>query len=42
MANQEKTLREYFAPSADHVPTGPEINTGNGKLEIKTGLITMV
>jgi hypothetical protein len=29
MANQEKTLRECFAPSADRVPTGLEINTGN-------------
>ena len=42
MANQEKTLREYSTPSADQVPTGPEINTGNGNFEIKTGLITMV
>ena len=44
MANTvvEKSLREYSAPSADQVPTGPEINTGNGNIEIKTGLITMV
>jgi hypothetical protein len=42
MANQEKNLREYSAPSTDQVPTGPEINTGNRNFEIKTGLITMV
>jgi hypothetical protein len=40
--NAEKTLCEYFAPSADQVPTGPEINTRNGNFEIRTGLITMV
>jgi hypothetical protein len=40
--NVEKTLREYSAPSADQVPRCPEINTGNGNFEIKTGLITMV
>jgi hypothetical protein len=28
--NVEKTLREYSAPSADQVPTGLEINIGNG------------
>ena len=44
MANAvvEKTLREYSTPSADQVPTGPVINTGNGNFEIKTSLITMV
>jgi hypothetical protein len=42
MANPEKTLREYSAPSVDQVPTGPEINSGNDNFEIKTGLITMV
>jgi hypothetical protein len=42
MANPKKTLREYSAPSSDQVPTGLEINTGNGNFEIKTGLITMV
>jgi hypothetical protein len=42
MANQEKNLREYSAPSTDQVPTGPEINTENRNFEIKTGLITMV
>jgi hypothetical protein len=42
MANSEKTLREYCAPSTDQVPTGPEINTGNGNFEIKTSLIMMV
>ena len=43
MANHaEKTLREYSAPSADQVPTGPVIKNRNGNFEIKTGLITMV
>jgi hypothetical protein len=40
--NVEKTLCEYSTPSANQVPTGLEINTGNGNFEIKTGLITMV
>jgi hypothetical protein len=40
--NVKKTLCEYSAPSADQVPTGPEINTGNVNYKIKTGLITMV
>jgi hypothetical protein len=37
MANQEKSLREYSAPSTNQVPTGPKINTGNGNFEIKIG-----
>jgi hypothetical protein len=40
--NVEKTLREYSAPSADEMPTDPEINTGNRNFEINNGLITMV
>ena len=31
-----------IAPSANQVPTGPEVNTGGENFEIKTGLITMV
>ena len=38
----QKTLRDYSAPSANQVPTGPEVNTGGENFEIKTGLITMV
>ena len=38
----QKTLRDYSAPSASQVPTGPEVNTGGENFEIKTGLITMV
>ena len=34
----KKTLCDYSAPSANHVPTGPEVNTRG----VKTGLITMV
>jgi hypothetical protein len=41
-AMAQKTLRYYSAPSANQVPTGPEVNTGGENLEIKTGLITMV
>jgi len=37
-----KTLRDYSAPSANQVPTGPEVNTGGENFEINTGLITMV
>jgi hypothetical protein len=38
----QKTLRDYSAPSANQVPTRPEVNTGGENFEIKTGLITMV
>jgi hypothetical protein len=38
----EKTLREYSAPSTDKVLKGPVINTRNENFEIKTILITMV
>ena len=40
-AMAQKTLRDYSAPSANQVPTGPEVNTGGGNFEIKAGLITM-
>ena len=38
----QKTLRDYSAPSANQVPTRPEVNTGGVHFEIKTGFITMV
>ena len=41
-AMAQKTLRDYSAPSANQVPTGPEVDTGGENFEIKTGLITMV
>ena len=41
-AMTQKTLRDYSAPSASQVPTGPEVNTEGENFEIKTGLITMV
>jgi len=41
-AMAQKTLRDYSAPSANQVTTGPEVNTGEENFEIKTGLITMV
>ena len=41
-AMTQKTLRDYSAPSANQVPTGPEVNTGGENFKIKTGLITML
>ena len=41
-AMAQKTLRDYSAPSANQVPTGPKVNTGGENFEIKIGLITMV
>ena len=41
-AMAQKTLHDYSAPSANQVPTGPEVNTGGKNFEIKMGLITMV
>ena len=41
-AMAQKTLHDYSAPSANQVPTGPEVNTGGENFEIKMGLITMV
>ena len=38
----QKTLREYSAPTANQVPTRPEVNTRGENFEIKTGLIMMV
>jgi hypothetical protein len=41
-AMAQKALRDYSAPCANQVPTGPEVNTGGENFKIKTGLITMV
>ena len=41
-AMAQKTIHDYSAPSANQIPTGPEVNTGGENLEIKMGLITMV
>ena len=38
----QKTLREFSAPSAANIRTGPEVNAGEAGFEIKTGIITMV
>ena len=38
----QKTLCDYSAPSANQVPTEPEVRTGGENFEIKTGLIMMV
>ena len=41
-AMAQKTLRDYTTPSANQVPTMPEVNTEGENFEIKTGHITMV
>ena len=41
-AMAQKTPRDYSAPSANQVPTGPEVNTIGENFEIKTDLNTMV
>ena len=41
-AMAQKTLSDYSSPSANQVPTRPEVNTGGENFEIKMGLITMV
>ena len=38
----QKTLRDYSDPSANQVPTGPEVNTGGDNFEIKMSIIMMV
>ena len=39
----QKTLRQFFAPSSSHIPTGLNVNqTGNDSFELKTGLVNMV
>ena len=38
----QKMLREFSAPSAANILTGPAINAGENSFEIRTGLITMV
>jgi len=37
-----RSLRDYSTPVAANVPVGPAVNTGNGKFELRTGLLTMV
>jgi len=41
-AMDEKTLREFFAPSTANVATGPSVNVGNVNFELKSILINMV
>ena len=41
-AMAQKTLRDYSAPSANQVPTRPEVNTRGENFKIKMGLIMMV
>jgi hypothetical protein len=38
----QKSLREYSVPVVSNMPVGPAVNTGNGKFDLRTGLITMV
>jgi hypothetical protein len=37
----DKTLREFAAPSANNVATGPQINMGDVDFDLKSSLITM-
>ena len=39
--NQEKTIRDYSAPSSNNVLTGPEVAVGDN-FELKAGVINMV
>ena len=41
-AMAQKTLRDYSAPSTNHVPTGPKVNTSGENFKIKMILTTMV
>ena len=41
-AMAQKTLRDYSAPSANHVPTGPKVNTSGENFKIKMILTMMV
>ena len=41
-AMAQKILRDYSAPSANQVPTGPEVNARGENFKIKMGLIMMV
>ena len=41
-AMAQKTLYYFSTPSANQVPTRPEVNTRGENFEIKTGLITML
>ena len=38
----EKTLRDFFVPSAANVATGPNIDVGDMNFELKSSLINMV
>ena len=41
-AMAQKTIRDYSTPSANQVPTRPEVNTRGENFKIKTGLIMRV
>ena len=38
----EKTLRDFFVPSAANVATGPNVDVGDMNFELKSSLINMV
>ena len=38
----DKSIREFFAPSAANVATGPNVINGDANFELKPALITMV
>ncbi|XP_066392329.1 uncharacterized protein [Miscanthus floridulus] len=38
----QKSLHKYSIPTVDNMPIGPAVNTGNGNIELRPRLITMV
>jgi hypothetical protein len=38
----EKTLRDFYVPSATNVATGPNVDVGDVNFELKSSLINMV
>jgi hypothetical protein len=41
-AMNNKTLREFSAPTIENIHTGPQVNIGEDEFELKPALITMV
>jgi hypothetical protein len=41
-AMADKTLREFSAPTTANIRTGPAINVGDNRFELKPALINMV
>jgi hypothetical protein len=41
-AMEQKSLREFFAPTTVNIHTRPEVNVGDNGFKLKPALITMV